>query len=410
MIGLAIRKKLLKEKIMKKVIAISTDQNYLMPVETLIKSIAYPPRNPKIYVINEDISQEWFINLNRRLAPLNITVQDAKLDPAIIQDEKISVDYLSKMTYGRILIPKLIPEDRALYLDADTIVDRNLDDLFNIDMQGYPAGAIPDYFGDFFNSGVMLFDNQQLRETNFVQDLLERGKTATIDNDQTLLNEEFKGNYLVLPGTYNVQVGGDLVTFFDPSDVDRYENELKKSEPYSIIHYTTNDKPWKTTTSLRLRDKWWQYRELDYSEIVNHQPLPNNDIPNKQGVLFTFTNDENIKYLYELAEALPNYEFNIAAYTLMGFKLIRALRYPNVHLYPSITSYNRKRLLAKADGYLDINYGGKNEEVIQKYVDKGIPVLSFDEVATERFKNADNYQTFANDDLSGMVEAIRKLK
>ena len=88
MIGLAIRKKLLKEKIMKKVIAISTDQNYLMPVETLIKSIAYNNRNLKIYVINEDISQEWFINLNRRLAPLNITVQDAKLDPAIIQDEK----------------------------------------------------------------------------------------------------------------------------------------------------------------------------------------------------------------------------------------------------------------------------------------------------------------------------------
>ena len=139
---------------MKKVIAISTDQNYLMPVETLIKSIAYNNRNLKIYVINEDISQEWFINLNRRLAPLNITVQDAKLDPAIIQDEKISVDYLSKMAYGRILIPKLIPEDRALYLDADTIVDRNLDDLFNIDMQGYPAGAIPEYFGDFFNSGA----------------------------------------------------------------------------------------------------------------------------------------------------------------------------------------------------------------------------------------------------------------
>lgn len=396
---------------MEKVIAISTDQNYLTPAETLIKSIAYNNRDLKIYVINEDISQEWFINFNRRLAPLNITVRDAKFDPAIIQDEKVSVIYLSKMAYGRILIPELIPEDRVLYLDADTIVDRNLDELFNIDMQGYPVGAVQDYFGDFFNSGVMLFDNQQLRATNFVQDLLERGKTATINNDQTLLNEEFKGNYLVLPGTYNVQVGGDHVTFLDPSNIDSYENELKKSEPYSIIHYTTIYKPWKTTTSLRLRDKWWQYRELDYSEIVNHQPLlSNNDIPNKRGVLFTFTNDENIKNLYELAEALPNYEFNIAAYTDMGFKLIRALRYPNVHLYPLITSYNRKRLLAKADAYLDINYGGKNEEVIQKFIDKGIPVLSFDEVATERFKDTDNYQTFDNDDLQGFIQAIQKMR
>ncbi|MGN1284294.1 MAG: glycosyltransferase, partial [Candidatus Limosilactobacillus intestinavium] len=97
---------------MEKVIAISTDQNYLVPVETLIKSIAYNNRDIKIYVINEDISQEWFINLNRRLAPLGITVKDAKLDPAVIQDEQISVDYLSKMAYGRILIPEMIPEDR----------------------------------------------------------------------------------------------------------------------------------------------------------------------------------------------------------------------------------------------------------------------------------------------------------
>lgn len=395
---------------MEKVIAISTDQNYLIPVETLIKSIAYNNQDIKIYVINEDISQEWFFNLNKRLVPLNITVKDAKLDPAVIQDEKISVDYLSKMAYGRILIPELIPESRVLYLDADTIVDGKLDDLFNIDMQGYPAGAVPDYFGDFFNSGVMLFDNEKLRQTNFVQDLLEKGKTATVDNDQTLLNEEFKNNHLVLPGKYNVQVGGDLVTFWHPDDIARYENELKKSEPYVVIHYTTNSKPWKTTSSLRLRSKWWQYRDLDFSEIVTRTPLPNNELPDKQATFFTITNDENIKYLYELAEALPNYEFNVGAYTLMGFKLIRALRYPNVHLYPSITAYNQDKLFEEADGYLDINYGSKAEDVVERYVNKQVPVLSFEEVATEKFRNCNNYHVFADNDLSGMIKVIQEIK
>lgn len=48
---------------MEKVVAISTDQNYLVPVETLVKSIAYNNREVKIYVINEDIPQEWFFNL-----------------------------------------------------------------------------------------------------------------------------------------------------------------------------------------------------------------------------------------------------------------------------------------------------------------------------------------------------------
>lgn len=224
-----------------------------------------------------------------------------------------------------------------------------------------------------------------------------------------MLNDEFKGNYLVLPGKYNVQVGGDLVTFWHPDDVARYENELKRSEPYTIIHYTTNSKPWKTTNSLRLRDKWWQYRELDYSEIVNHSPLPNNGVPNKKATLFTMTNDENIKYLYELAAALPDYEFNVAAYTLMGFKLIRALRYPNVRLYPSVSVYRQQRLLNTTDGYLDINYGSKAEDVIQKYVDKKIPVLSFDEVATDKFRDVENYQVFGNDDLSGAIAAIQKI-
>lgn len=395
---------------MEKVVAISTDRNYLTPVETLIKSLAYHNQDLKIYVLNEDLPQEWFINLNQRLSPVNIQVVDSKFDPALISGVHVTVDYLSKMTYARILIPQLIPEDRVLYLDADVIVDRNLDDLFNTDMQGHPVAAVKDYFGDFFNAGVLLMDNSQLRSTSFVNDLLERGENAPSDNDQTLLNEQFKDNYLRLLGKYNVQVGGDDVTFWHTNDTNRYESELKKSEPYVIIHYTTNDKPWNTTSALRLRDEWWQYRNLDYSEIINREPLPNNEFYNKQATLVTMTNDENIKYLYELAEALPNCEFNVGAYTLMGFKLIRALRYPNVHLYPSITFYNRNKLLEEADGYLDINYGDKFEDVIEKYINKQIPVLSFEEVATDKFRSCDKYHVFTNNDLSGMVNYIQGIK
>ncbi len=381
----------------------------MMPVETLIKSIAYNNRDVNIYVINEDLPQEWFINMNQRLISVNVKVIDTKIDPALLNDEQVTIDYLSKMTYARILIPDLIPAERVLYLDADVIVDRNLDDLFNMDLQGNAVAAADDYFGDFFNAGVLLMDNAKLRQTNFVHDLLERGKNAPADNDQTLLNDEFKDSHLTLPGTYNVQVGGDLVTFWQHDDVDRYEDELKKAEPYTIIHYTTNSKPWMTTNSLRLRDKWWEYRNLEYDEIAQHAALPSVAVPDKQATLFTFTNDENIKDLYELAKALPNYEFNVAAYTLMGSKLIKALEYPNVHLYPSMTAYTAQQMLNSADGYLDINYGSKDEGMIEQYVQKGIPVISFEEVATERFKDQPNYQTFANDDVAGVVAAIKNI-
>ncbi|WP_295746733.1 glycosyltransferase [uncultured Limosilactobacillus sp.] len=394
---------------MEKVVAISTDQNYLTSVETLIKSLAYHNRDVKVYVINEDLPQEWFINLNQRLAPINVQVIDAKFDPALINGVKVTVDYLSKMTYARILIPQLIPEDRVLYLDADVIVDRNLDDLFNIDMQGHPVAAAKDYFGDFFNAGVLLMDNSQLRSTNFVNDLLERGKNAPSDNDQTLLNEQFKDNYLRLPGTYNVQVGGDLVTFWHHDQLDAYEQELKASQPYSIIHYTTGDKPWKTTTALRERKIWWSYRNLEYSEIINHSSLPNTEIPNKQGTLFTFTNDENVKCLAELAQALPQYEFNVAAYTLMGSKLIQMLKYPNIRLYPSMTQHTLQRMLNGTDAYLDINYGSKDDSLLQRFADRKLPLATFEDVATPNMKDNPDYHVFANGDLAGMVKFIQEL-
>lgn len=393
---------------MDRVIAISTDINYLTPVETLIKSIAYNNHNVKIYVINENIPQEWFINLNHRLSSIGIQVADAKFDPALIEQEKISIDYLSKMAYGRILIPDLIPEDRVLYLDADIIIDGSLDELFNLDLQGKPVAAATEYFDtSIFNSGVLLMDNAKLRDTNFVQDLLERGKNSPADNDQTLLNEEFKNNYLPLKPTYNAMIGGDLVTIFHQDQLDMYESKLKEAEPYTVIHYTTSDKPWNVVSCLRLRDKWWQYRELEYSEIVNHDPLPSNAVPNKKGTLFTFTDDENVECLYELAKAMPEYEFNVAAYTMMGSKLVQALKYPNVRLYPSMTQHTLHRMLDEADVYLDINHGPKTVEIIKQFMDRDDPVLTFDDVKTDALIDHKEYETLKTGDVSAMVTKIK---
>lgn len=49
--------------------AICADYGYLTPAETLIKSIAYHNHDLPIYLLNTNIPQEWFLNINRRLAP-----------------------------------------------------------------------------------------------------------------------------------------------------------------------------------------------------------------------------------------------------------------------------------------------------------------------------------------------------
>lgn len=393
---------------MQKTIAISTDYNYVDPTETLIKSIAYHNDDVAIYVINQDIPQEWFINLNNRLRPLRITVHDIKLDPALLQDEVITTDYLSKMAYGRILIPRLIHADRVLYLDGDIIINDNLDELFNYDLQGFPIGAIKDYFlGDSFNSGVLLIDNKKLRESNFVDEMLEKGKQATFDNDQTILNERFKNNYLSLPGKFNVQIGGDFVTFNHPDQLDMYRERLQQSEPYTVIHYTTSSKPWMTTNTLQLRDLWWQYHCLDYTDVVMRNPLPSLSVPDKRGNLFCFTNAQEMHGICELAAALPNYEFHVAAYSMFGPKLIEALSYPNIKLHPIMTEITFEKMLNSASAYLDINYYSKNVDIIRKFIDKGDQILSFNDTVTNELRDNPQYHIF--NDVQSMINQIEQL-
>lgn len=121
------------------------------------------------------------------------------------------------------------------------------------------------------------------------------------------------------------------------------------------------------------------------------------------------TNSENIKDLEKLVCALPDWTFNIAAYTNMGGQLIKMIKYPNVHLYhQSLAKPNLDWLMAEATCYLDINYGSKDDKVIKKFQGTGRPILSFDEVNSS-MKNAVNYRSFANDDVSGMVTAVQQL-
>ena len=129
---------------MQKVIALSSDYNYISQIETTIKSILFNNLNVKIYVINGDIPQEWFLGLNKFLANSNSEIHDIKINPNNIKHLQTSWDHISNITWGRILIPELINDDQVLYLDSDIIVNGNLNDLFRINMQQYMLGAVPE--------------------------------------------------------------------------------------------------------------------------------------------------------------------------------------------------------------------------------------------------------------------------
>ena len=180
-----------------KTIAMASDVNYLEQLETAIKSIFYHNRNTKIYIINSDIPKEWFNHIRRNLYLTNDSIVDKKIDESIFKDLAAPYSYLSYMTYARLLIPQLIPENKVLYLDSDVIVNDKLDSLFNILLKDYYVAATPDPLRGF-NAGVMLINNQLFHHNpHKVKQLfnISHNKENT-QADQTALNIMFGGTYL----------------------------------------------------------------------------------------------------------------------------------------------------------------------------------------------------------------------
>ena len=71
---------------MEKVIALSANYGYIDKVETTIKSILYNVKNVEIYLLNYDIPQEWFANINRYANQIDSKIIDEKFDPEELHD------------------------------------------------------------------------------------------------------------------------------------------------------------------------------------------------------------------------------------------------------------------------------------------------------------------------------------
>ena len=69
---------------------------------------------------------------------------DVKLNPDDVRDTWWTKEHISLDAYSRYFIPKYISEERCLYLDADLLVLKNLEDIFEIDMKGHPIAAVMD--------------------------------------------------------------------------------------------------------------------------------------------------------------------------------------------------------------------------------------------------------------------------
>lgn len=119
----------------------------------------------------------------------------------------------SYMMLIRAALPVMFPDiDVALSIDADTLVKRDIGQLFDTDLDNYYFAAVQELFAihgkQYFNNGVTLMNFAKLRSdgiTDRAIRLLNERKFRWCEQD--VLNELCAGHILKLPAAYNFAPG-----------------------------------------------------------------------------------------------------------------------------------------------------------------------------------------------------------
>ena len=396
-----------------KTIVLAGDRNYTTQLETTIKSILYHNRDVKIYILNQDIMPDWFRKPRKIASMLGSEIIDVKLPEQTVFQNWKKQAHISSIAYARYFIPDYIQEDTVLYLDCDLLINDKLDSLFDQDIEERYIAAIRDANGQGFNTGVLLINNEKWRQEKLRERLIEQsilttkeveeGRFEHFNGDQTIFNQVLQDDWLELGRAYNLQVGHDGVALYN-----NWQEHLAFSDKPVVIHFTTYRKPWTTLIANRYRDLWWEFHDLEWSQILQHHLGEFELLPliDREFSCFTLTNSQDLEGIEELVTALPEMVFHIAAWTDMGDKLIKLAVHDNVRLHPQIVPPVLDKLKQSTNLYLDINHGSADENFLKSLKEQEKTLLAFQSTQHGELGQI----VFENGAIASMIDAIKDFK
>lgn len=192
---------------------------------------------------------------------------------------EVKENYITKATYYRLFITKILPDDidRVLYLDGDIAVNKPLKDLWLTDLSGYGIAAVTDMSEKqhdyqrlgyekslgYFNAGVLLINLKFWREhqlTDKFLDIIINHPEKIKLHDQDVLNIVFCRNKVNLPLAYNLQNGFMYKPELMELDYEKYKRQIEEAiDRRVIIHYSCSLKPWFKDCDNPLKDEWLKY-------------------------------------------------------------------------------------------------------------------------------------------------------
>lgn len=251
-------------------ILVTINKNYIYPL--IIMLYSYLKNNPYIttvYIMNKDLEQEDIFKIERALE-YKLKIVDIKINDQDLQKAPVSKRFPITMYY-RLFAWKYLPEniDKVLYLDPDIIINKDITDLYQLNLDTYAFAAAShvgkfvsilnalrlkmNYKGIYINSGVILMNLKELRnlkiDEKIVYDYIKKLRNFLFLPDQDLLSKLYSGKIKEI-------------------DTCLYNFTEKMSKKYSvewiekytkIIHYCGRGKPWIKKSKGKLKPIYIKY-------------------------------------------------------------------------------------------------------------------------------------------------------
>lgn len=320
-----------------KAIVFSVDNKYIPLLAVAIQSIISNASKAELYdivilyehIAKEDISKILIMAENKK----NINIRFCNISNLTNQyDETIFYTriYFSKAAYYRLFIPEVFKKyEKIIYLDCDVIANCNINELFNINLDGNPIAACRDLvvycslapgnpeflpwqnyikenilglknYHNYFQSAVMVFDVNKIEE-NFVEKAIKELKRIKKPYavEQCILNVMFEDKVTFLDWKWNYNISWFSMTYkyFDRK-TKRQSNNAKKHP--KVIHFS-GAKPYEYYRRPPEHKPFWKYAQktkfIDKLNALNKEYIQNNTVifssrTKKQCICYT------LKYIF----------------------------------------------------------------------------------------------------------------
>ena len=248
--------------------------NQTMQNQFIVSVASLHRHNPDVQVIAyymEDVNRNTIEqklsvvakDLHLKLVPVNYA--DIRLGEydMLKYDEQVAKTMLVRL-YAFDQLLNLGVKDRIVYIDCDTIIQKDISQMFTANLGNNWIAAVPEltdmssptaralyektdiYFNhrmslnkNYFNSGVLVIDLSKLGKNRFVPEYLKNSSHA-IFPDQDILN--FLGStYSQMPFSFNAMADFHLWKYREVAQSIAHRQNIENAH---IIHYAGITKPW----------------------------------------------------------------------------------------------------------------------------------------------------------------------